>query len=299
MDNYLFLPRAIASALYDLAFAAAVGVLLCRLWLRAHSLATTHRALRFALITCTTVLLLSLAAQVILTTAMMTGTLTGVTAQIKDVLLSTHAGRLLIPALIFAVFLLALSLLQHPFTTTPLVILFALAVTRSATGHAASTGDFTLPEAMQLLHLTSTALWSGSVLATGLLVIPHLSRANDHTTLTHLAQRLSAIATIAVFLVILSGIYNAWLGLSTNQTGLSGSLPPLVHTQWGILLTLKSTLVTIAALLGLYNRILLRRAPSTNTIPLFTRTLRIEALLITTILTLSAFLANSSPPMSS
>jgi putative copper resistance protein D len=291
MDNFLFLPRAILGALYDLAFAAAVGLLFSRLWLERDRTGTSLRAVRTSLIVCASVLLLTLGAEVILTTAMMTGTLTGVTTQIKDVLTSTHAGRLLIPALLLATTLTTLSLLKRPLTLAALAVLFAMAIVRAATGHAASQGDFTLPETVQLIHLCSTAAWAGSVMVSGLLIAPHLVCRNDTVSLLHFAKRLSATAAIAVFLVLLSGIYNAWLGLS-------GSLAPLVHTQWGILLTIKSSLVTITVLLGLYNRILLRRPASALTIQSFGRSLRIEALLIAAILTLSAFLANSPPAMS-
>jgi putative copper resistance protein D len=291
MDNFLFLPRATFSALYDLAFAAAVGLLLSRLWLERDRTDATLRTMRASFTACALVLLLTLGAEVILTTAMMTGTLTGVTSQIKDVLTSTHAGRLLIPALLLATTLTTLSLLKRPLTLAALAVLFTMAIVRAATGHAASQGDFTLPEAMQLIHLCSTAVWAGSVMVSGLLIVPYLVCRNDTVSLLHFAKRLSATAAIAVFLVLLSGIYNAWLGLS-------GSLAPLVHTQWGILLTIKSSLVTIAVLLGLYNRILLRRPASALTIQSFGRSLRIEALLIAAILTLSAFLANSPPAMS-
>jgi putative copper resistance protein D len=291
MDNYLFLPRAIVSAVYNLAFATAVGLLFSRLWLGRDTINTPHHTVRRLLIACSSALFLVLGAQVVLTTAMMTGTLNGVTSQIKDVLVSTHAGRLLIPALLLSAGLTALARIKRPLTVTSLAILFAMAIIRAGTGHAASQGEFTLPEVMQLLHLSSTAIWAGSVMIAGLFVVPELSRTSDTVTLLRFSKRLSATATIAVALVILSGIYNAWLDLS-------GTLPPLVHTQWGILLTIKSSLVSIAVLLGLYNRILLRSPDFPFSMHRFARSLRFEALLIATILTLSAFLANSPPATS-
>jgi putative copper export protein len=76
--------------------------------------------------------------------------------------------------------------------------------------------------------------------------------------------------------------------------------PPLVHTQWGWLLTTKSALVATALLLGLYNRLLLARNPELlpQDARRFSSSLRLEAALMLAILVFSAFLANSPPAIS-
>jgi putative copper resistance protein D len=307
MDNYLYLPRAAAAALYDLSFAAATGLLLCLLWLPGHALG--KRLARW-LLACSIVLFCTLPAQFWLITATMLGSAAphDVLPQLRDVLTTTHSGRMATAAILPALILLALATIaathnpqpktQNSTQTRPrrlalqlsLAAVLALAILRSATGHAAAKGDFTLDEAVQLLHLAATAVWAGLILAAGSLVSPALLRAQDHATLTRTGRRISRAATVAIAGVIFSGIYNAWRGLE-------GKLPPLVHTQWGWLLTAKSTLVATALLLGLYNRLLLARNPELlpQDARRFTGSLRLEAALMLAILVLSAFLANSPP----
>jgi putative copper resistance protein D len=305
MDNYLFLPRAAAAALYDLSFAAATGLLLCLLWLPAGA-AHLHRRLRRALLSASILTVSALTAQLWLITATMIGAATphDVFPQLHDVLTATHAGRIASAAILPALLLLTLSAIAatqaskldttrspQRLLNTSLATVVILAILRSATGHAAAQGDFNLDEAVQLLHLAATGLWAGLILAAGLVIAPRLRNATDAPTLTHLGRRISAAATLAIGVVILSGLYNAWRGLGGVH------LRPLVNTQWGVLLTTKSTLVSAALLVGLYNRLLLRRNPELTPADAarFTRSLRLEAWVMLAILTLSAFLANSMP----
>jgi putative copper resistance protein D len=305
MDNYLFLPRAAAAALYDLSFAAATGLTLCLLWLPAGT-AHLHRRLRRALLSASILTVCALTAQLWLITATMIGAATphDVLPQLHDVLTATHAGRIASAAILPALLLLTLSAIAaaqaskldttrspQRLLKTSLATVVILAILRSATGHAAAQGDFNLDEAVQLLHLAATALWAGLILAAGLLIAPRLRNATDAVTLTHLGRRISAAATLAIGVVILSGLYNAWRGLGGVH------LHPLVNTQWGVLLTTKSALVSAALLVGLYNRLLLRRNPELTPADAarFTRSLCLEACIMLAILTLSAFLANSMP----
>jgi putative copper resistance protein D len=295
MDNFLYLPRATASALYDLSFAAAVGILLCRLWLPEANL--LQRRLRLAFILVSLTLFATLTAQLWLTTATMLGTTqpSAILAELHDVLTSTHAGRLAALAIPPALVLLALSVsslrLQRTSKTTlyaSLITLFAMVILRSATGHAASNGDFTFDELIQLLHLAATAVWAGTLLAAGLLLASTL--ASNPSTISHLGNRISRAATSAILLVIATGVYKSWRGLG-------GTLSPLAHTQWGILLSIKTALVSIALLQGLYNRRLLQRNQQLIAVDAtaFAGSLRLEALVMFAILTLSGFLANSPP----
>ena len=105
----------------------------------------------------------------------------------------------------------------------------------------------------------------------------------------HRVMKLSA--TIAVLIVIATGMYNSWHGLG-------GTAAPLAHTQWGLVLDMKVFLVCIALALGTWNRRIIHSSERLASVPgsrLLT-TLRAEAAMMLLILCISAVLANSPPP---
>jgi putative copper resistance protein D len=301
MDNFLFLPRAATSALFDIAFTAAFGCGLARLWLGSGGLAAVVQALRRTLILCAFAMIALLLVQAWLVTATMLGTsaFQEVRGQLWDVLSGTHAGRTLIPQLGLAVALLVVASPGRAWAgragiSIPLLLLGALACVRSASGHAAAQGDFTFAVGLEFVHLVSIATWAGGIAIAGLILLPGLLRRDDLQNrlqeTTRCAASLSRTSTWAVCLVIATGLLKGWIGLGQ-------SLRPLEHTQWGILLTVKSALVMLALALGVKNRLTLGRnavlaeADATS----FSRWVKAEALLMVVILALSGFLANSPP----
>jgi putative copper resistance protein D len=300
MDNFLFLPRALAAAAFDTSFAGAVGVLAACLWLNGSgdkAIPAVLVSLQRALILCAACMVLILPLQLWVLTGTMVGSssVAQIAPQLAGVLTGTHAGRVLIPAFTFAVLLLVFSTItasvrHNRGVILGLIFVTGLAAMRSASGHPAADGDFTLSEGVQLIHLSSIAVWGGGVMVAGLLVLPPLLRSQSFEIMTRFAGRLSYAVTYALLAVMLSGIYNAWRGLG-------GRLPPLIHTQWGALLDLKTVLVLTALALGATNRLLLRR----NSVLLepdaayLTQWMRLEALVMVGILAVSGFLANSPP----
>lgn len=219
-----------------------------------------------------------------------------VMAALPDVL-STHAGRLT-EYICFATLLLAIwSLLPlKPILAAPgsAVLLLVVILLRSATGHAAVDGDFSLAELLQALHLSAMAIWSGGVLVSGLLVLPRLIRADAASNLPsprNYVASLSTVSTWAVAVVALSGVVKAW-----RQVG--GDLHLLRDAGWAWVLYAKVACVTLAIMLGGLNRLGLR---GSNDWPETTETrsaklLRAEAWTMVAVLILSAWLANMPPP---
>ena len=169
MDNFLFLPRALVSALFDISFAAALGTLLARLWLSPEA-SPLAESLRCILVKCAAAMLLLLAIQTWLLTASMIGSASFATvrAQLGEVLCSTHAGRVLIPQAALTLLLLLTAALRRIATKSrtlgvyaALTLIAALICARAASGHAAAQGDFALPELVQFFHLSSIAIWAG------------------------------------------------------------------------------------------------------------------------------------------
>jgi putative copper resistance protein D len=300
MENFLFLPRSVAAALFDAAFAGASGLVVARLWLASDSGAKLAAGLQRRAVFCACAMLVALSAQALLSTATMIGSagFGVIRGQFADVLTGTHAGRALLCNGGIALLLLVMVSLPRMWqsrggTAFLLALLATLAATRAATGHPAADGDFTLPELMQFVHLASIAIWSGGVIAAGFFVLPELLRAEQGETMSKFAWRLSQTVTIALALIVLTGVYNSYRGLG-------GALGPLVGTQWGRLLDIKIVLVCVALAMGAFNRRALRASRSLSAVQArrVAVVLRMEAVVMLIILTVSALLANS-PPASS
>jgi putative copper resistance protein D len=131
---------------------------------------------------------------------------------------------------------------------------------KAAASHAADAGDFTLREGIHVLHLSATALWAGSVIVAAPVLWRWNSNAAVSTEATTVASagpanrvafcaQLSHLATVALAVVIVTGIYNA-----TQDT--AHLTVPLLGVLYGRVLALKLVLVTLAVLLGGYNRMI-------------------------------------------
>jgi len=300
MDNFLLLPRALAAAVSDSAFAGAFGLVLASLFLAGRDEDGLRRQLQRGALYCALGMALAGVAQLYLATATMIGSAStaDVRVQIVTVVLETHAGNLLLGNIVLAlVLLLTLSLRsnwqKHSAAWPVLAVLVAVAAVRSGAGHAAADGDFTIAEFVQFSHLISIAVWAGCVLAGGFVVLPLMLRERRTVELVAFTRRLSGMVTFALAVVVLSGIYNSYRGLG-------GSLKPLAGTQWGILLDVKLLLVFAAVGMGAASRRMLatNRTLTPGQASVLTTMLRVEAVTMLAILTVSAWLANS-PPASS
>ncbi|HEY0162378.1 MAG TPA: CopD family protein [Edaphobacter sp.] len=288
MDK-LFLLRVLASAVYNLAYSGAWGALLAGWWL-AYKAPWELRLIRL-LRGLAVALVCALAAQSWLLTASLSGEsgFAAVCGLMRQAVFETQPGHVWAAQFLLVVVIAATLFVLRGLTkrsSSLLVIAFALlAAFRAASGHAASYGNLTVQEAGQWVHLLSMAVWSGGVLVSGLLVM------NEAVTLEvqEYGLKLSKGATIALAGVILSGIYNAYLGLG-------GSVAPLTRSQWGGTLIVKLILVLTALALGGWNRSRLRRgAWDEESEKGFIRSLRMEAVVMILILIASAWLANSPP----
>jgi putative copper resistance protein D len=170
---------------------------------------------------------------------------------------------------------------------------------KAAASHAADAGDFTLREAAHIVHLCATALWAGSVIVAAYA----LHRWDDSLSAASARRmafciQLSHLATAALGVVIVTGIHNA----TQNTAHLGG---PLLSVLYGQILTLKLVFVTLAVLLGGYNRMIhlprLELAVTGDGAAFrhaqrgFDRLLAVEALAMIAVLMLAAVLGHTSP----
>lgn len=170
---------------------------------------------------------------------------------------------------------------------------------KAAASHAADAGDFTQREAIHVVHLAATALWAGSVIVAAPVV--YFSRDAFATApMEHDAfcTRLSHLATMALAVVIATGIYNAAQDMAHLKT-------PLLSALYGQVLILKLVFVTLAVLLGGCNRMIyLPRLQRASTNPnaayrdaqrKFDRLLAVEAIVMVAVLIAAGVLGHTSP----
>ena len=127
----------------------------------------------------------------------------------------------------------------------------ALLFTQALNSHAAGLEEATLLKvSADALHLLSTSLWSGGLLALAVAVLPLLRRSQPESSLARSVLRhFGPLAALSVFVIILTGLYN------TGQQ--VASLDALLVTLYGQSLMLKVGLVLGLGALGLLNSALL------------------------------------------
>jgi copper resistance protein D len=286
--------RIAAETLSDVACAALAGVLLNRLWLGSSTIC--DRRLGLCLRICSIILSVVLPLQFLLLSASMIGDTSWTDAwrAISDVA-DTHSGRVTMASFCFIPCFLAFSFFPKSLKKIRNILIgialsLGLFACRALSGHAASDGDLTLREGIQFLHLSSIATWGGGVLVAGLSTVPQLARLVEPSCVEQFGRRLSRTVTIALAIVILSGIYNSWKGLG-------GSLSPLPHSAWGCMLLIKLSLALVALGHGARVRLLLREPqPWTRSrTTVMRRWIRAEALFILLVFICSAWLANLPP----
>jgi len=287
------------SVVSDAGYAVACGCLLAIRWLNDAAIKINQpRILRRVFLACVGGLVLGQIVRPWFSAASMSGSngFAENLALIPDVIFSTHQGKVWYVGSLGLVTLIATVFFTGRQTRTawrwqfPLS-LFLIACAKAASGHAAGDGDFTLAELSMLLHIGGTAIWAGTVVASGFVVVPGLAKLPDPQALWNYAGLLSRTVTWALMAILLSGIYTSWRELD-------GSLSGLWSSGWGRILLTKIAFVSLALALGAITRFKCVQRPATSeSAERMVRLLRAEALIMIVILCLSGLLANTAPAM--
>ncbi|WP_061165899.1 CopD family protein [Caballeronia hypogeia] len=302
-DDSLWFAQTAFAALADLAFACALGALLLNGWLsREQAFAPVsparygwRRASRGGLAAALVLVLCNFVSLWLQSAAMSGAPVAQAGASLWLVATGTHAGIGWSVALAGSVLLLVAAGAsgEFPAARAVLATLAALIVAagKSAVGHAADAGAFSLPEAVQTLHLLATGVWGGIVVA-GAFVLPALDTSVARAFLIRTVARLSRTASIAVAFVIVTGMFNAWRGAG-------GSPAVLAASVWGHALIVKLALVAVALVFGALNRWLglprLQRSASTMDAHTVINVMRIEAVTMAGVFVAAAVLSHSVP----
>ena len=285
-EGQLLALHVLANGVADVAFSLSLGALTVFTW---KTLPAAYDRKLFLLIGLAALLIAAAQpVQLVVLTAGMTGaaSFAELTPQFHDVL-STHAGWILLPQAIAAAATAAAALIPSPRRLRLTLIaasLFALSLFRSASGHAASDGNYSPRELAQWIHLIATGVWAGGVMVSAWLLPSFPDIELRHAN----GERLSLQSATAIVLIFLSGIWNTWLGVDGDVQG-------ALHTRWAFLLGIKLLFVLAALTLGATNRRILQSPPTDQAMHRLCATLRMEAVLMLTILLLSAWLGSVAP----
>ncbi len=249
--------------LVDLAaLMAATGALSWCLWVLPRSIApggsarppSCRNAARIVLLAALATLTLTTPCLLLARSAEMAGrTFVGAVPLVPKVLWATHYGWVwLVRA--GAVMLLWVGLWagRRHGSKGPLALmsipLLAIAWSYSASGHASTRGDFSLPQITDTAHIAAAAIWAGGLIVLSVLRRPLFSGAARHDPqfVTETARRLSRLATLALVVVVLTGIYNATVQID--------HVSALWEAAYGRLLMLKLAAVLAMIALGAVNR---------------------------------------------
>jgi copper resistance protein D len=294
------------AALGDLALAVALGALLLDAWLRREQAFAPispsrhgwRRARRTCLLAALALAMCNFVSLWLQSAAMSGGPIADAGASLWLVATATHAGIGWSVALVGGVLLVFASMPNGALTSARFVFAMLAALVaaagKSAIGHAADAGAFSIAEIVQTVHLLATGVWGGVVIAGGAAVLPALDASAARASLIRIVGRMSHAAMIAIALVVATGVFNAWRGIG-------GSPSVLTMSTWGHALLLKLALVAAALVFGALNRWSalprLRRTASTADAHTVINVMRIEALAMTGVFVAAAVLSHSVPGM--
>lgn len=303
-DATLAALRIVASAAIDIAFATLVGAFATAAmlldarspWAAAHA----RRAWRLAASASVVALVASLAWIWIEAISMTELAPVAALMAVPGVVEGTQFGRAwaaggwaLLACVAWAIAAARRATPSRPLFVATALTLAVFAIAHAGAGHAAAQGPGVQVLVMGV-HLLAIGAWAGAVITATLAALPGSPDAADAL---RYARRLSALATGALALVIVTGALAAWHGLG-------GSLAPLAPSSgstWGLVLDAKLAAVALAIALGGFNRLVtlpaLRSAAALEA-PWrrFMQVLRVEAVVMLGVLVAAALLGNGEPP---
>jgi putative copper resistance protein D len=173
---------------------------------------------------------------------------------LPTVVFQTHLGRAWLIRISALILLSVIFMIGRRFRDSHGFLFFMLCVTliismmESASGHASDKGDFTIPEIMDWLHLLAASIWGGGLLILSVAVLPELAKQGEQVAplTASFTMRFSRIAGIAVGVIAITALYNAWVYV--------GSLGAFLKTPYGWTAIAKTFLFSIIMYLGAFNR---------------------------------------------
>ena len=198
---------------------------------------------------------------------------------VRSFLTQVDLGQYLgVQTLLIAVIALAIRFIRSVLAAA-ILLLFSLItlVIPVFQSHSASSGSHQLAIGSLVVHVVALSLWVGGIFA--IVALPDSDR-------KFALPRFSQMALWTAIAVVVSGIANAWARLNFMDAWSSG---------YARIVVLKAALTFVLLFLGYRNRRGLAQGSSTG-IKLLGRFVVVEALIMTTLLFLGSWLAQTEPP---
>jgi putative copper export protein len=218
--------------------------------------------------------------------------ITAILPVLPTVLFKTHYGSIWFIRLagLAAAWIIWLTIGRRRYSLFAAVLLLCagavIAFSRSDSGHAADSGDLSLQQIADWLHVLAAASWGGSLLVLAALISPSLSESTpNHRVIADIAGRFYILFGPALAVLVLTGLYTAWFQV--------GSFPALGASPYGRVLSAKLVL-----LLVLFIRYALppQHGQDDSVFAMkFLRRTRVEALMILGILLCASMLTHQVP----
>ena len=198
---------------------------------------------------------------------------------LRSFLTQVDLGQYLgVQAVMIAVIALAIRFVRTVLAATILLLFSLITLTIPVfQSHSASSGSHQLAIGSLVVHVVALSLWVGGIFA--IVALPDSDR-------KFALPRFSQMALWTAIAVVISGITNAWARLNFMDAWSSG---------YARIVLLKAALTFILLFLGYRNRRGLAQGNSTG-FKLLGRFVVVEALIMTTLLFLGSWLAQTEPP---
>ena len=188
---------------------------------------------------------------------------------------------------------------SHLYLALMALLLVVLSLSRAAVSHAGTQGGFGLAVWIDLMHLLLISLWVGAVMISGWLVLPSVKQFDESeiADASHFLRSLSLYATVAIAGIVATGLYNALRAI--------GSPANLLGQPYGNILAMKVFLVLVAAGLGGFNRFIglpafldvgAARLPPSQALSRIVLVLRVESMILLSVVMAATVLAGTVPP---
>ncbi|HEV3350096.1 MAG TPA: CopD family protein, partial [Methylomirabilota bacterium] len=214
---------------------------------RAPELGATRDRLRALRLVGALVLLLASGGELLLRTATMSGAagLGAALPAVPAVLTRTHFGTIWSARVVLLILLALTAVRSRAALILAVPLALGVAVTLTLTGHAADWGDVSVTGALDWVHVVAATAWAGGLFALVLLVLRAAPRW-PLALLPAVMRRFSTLAASCLALVVLSGVYRAWVELPT--------VAALWQTAYGRVLAVKVVLALGLVGCGAVNR---------------------------------------------
>jgi putative copper export protein len=240
------------------------------------------------------------------------------------VLFSTHFGtiwiiKFLSIILFFLILFLSKNIFKNKgFSILAVLLLITIIFGRSAVSHSADSGDFTIPEISDFIHLGAASVWGGELIIFFILIEPYIKRelADKKNQIVSVSKRLSNLATGSLILIFITAAFNAWYEI--------GNFNSFFISSYGRIIMLKFVCLIFLFLAGTLNHYssipILERIVGVETkrtsaekllisflnrkkndlfdqeINIFFRRIKLEVIFILIAIVLTALLVNKMPP---